>query len=89
LYRLENAGALTCNCETIRNSTVAPSNVLNNKIDGRFGGESLDAPRRFGVRIFDDKIDMRPFINIVEKRECCGKDKYTDSSDQTKDRDQP
>ena len=63
--------------------------AVNNKVDGRFGGERLDPPRRFGVRIFDDKIDMRPFINIVEKRECCGKDKSTDSSDQTKDRDQP
>jgi len=63
--------------------------AVTREIESRFGGERFDVARRFGVRIFDDKIDMRPLVNIVEKRECCGKDKYTDRSDQTKDRDQP
>src|SRR6266480_2592421 len=41
--------------------------AINSEIERRFGSERFDATRRLGLRIFEDKIDMRLFVHVVEK----------------------
>ena len=49
--------------------------AVNSETERRFGSERFDAARRFGVRVFDDKIDMRLFVHVVEKRKRSCKNK--------------
>ena len=61
----------------------------NGEIESRFGGERLDAARRFGVRIFNDKIDMRLLVHVVEEWKGSGKNKNTNCSRCAKSKDDP
>jgi hypothetical protein len=43
---------------------------------GGFAGEILGSARRIGVSVFNDKVDVRLFVDVIEKRKRCGKDEH-------------
>ncbi len=49
--------------------------AVNREIEGCFGGERFDAARRFGMRIFYDKIDMRLFVDVLKNGKAAAKTK--------------
>ena len=49
--------------------------AVNREIEGCFGGERFNAARRFGMRIFYDKIGMRLFVDVVEEWKGSGENK--------------
>ena len=63
--------------------------AVNREAERRVGSERFDATRQFGVRIFDDKIDMRLFVYVVEERERGGKNKNTNRGQQAKAKNRP
>src|SRR5262249_27246825 len=58
--------------------------TVNDKKYRRFRGEGLDAPRRFGLGIFDHQINMRLFVHVVEKWKRRRKNKNAQRSDGAK-----
>ena len=67
--------------------------ILRRAVDGKIlcglGGERFDAPRRISARVFHDKIDMRLFVDIVEKWKCRGKNKNADRGQRAEAGDDP
>src|SRR6266480_5276872 len=63
--------------------------AINSEIERRFGSERLDAARRLGLRIFDDKIDMRLFVHVVEKWKRRRKNKNANRSQSAKAKNDP
>src|SRR3984893_19374448 len=52
--------------------------AVNGEVECGLGGKRFDSARRTGVRIFYDKIEVRLFVHIIEKRKRGGKDKDAD-----------
>ncbi len=63
--------------------------AVNREAERRVGSERFDAARQFGMRIFDDKVDMRLFVYVVEKRERGCKNKNANRSQQAEATNRP
>ncbi len=63
--------------------------AVNSEVKGRFGSERFDAAWRFRVRIFDDKIDMRLLVHVVEERKGRCKNKNANRCEQAKTDNRP